>query len=425
MSQLTQYPEYGDGVVWAPRTPAHWSAVALKWVADIYAGGTPDKANLDYWENGTVPWLNSGAVNAGVITKPSELITEDALANSSARWVPARSVVIALAGQGKTKGTPARLEIDSTTNQSMAAVVPSSAVDYRFVCFWLSVNYQSIRNLGGGDLRDGLNLQHIGSIEIPLPPLSEQQTIADFLDVEAAKIDTLVTEQEGLVGVLRERRSAVIAQATGWSDGPPPHWNWKRLSWLFRATGSGTTPAPEDIVEPDRHTIPWVTTGELREATVTTTRKAVTAESIATYSALKVHPAGSLLIAMYGATIGRMGILGVPAASNQACCALIEPVECVAKFVQYSLQAAKHELVLDAAGGGQPNINQDKVRSFRIPVPTLNEQHQIVAHLDEQIEKIDALIAEAEGVVAVAKERRAALITAAVTGQIDVRGEVA
>ena len=127
-------------------------------------------------------------------------------------------MVIALAGQGKTKGTPARLEIAATTNQSMAAIVPSSGIDHRFVYFWLASNYQSIRNLAGGDLRDGLNLQHIGSIEMPLPPYAEQRLISDYLDQETKKVDALVSEQEGLVRVLRERRRGIVDVAFAGAD---------------------------------------------------------------------------------------------------------------------------------------------------------------------------------------------------------------
>src|SRR5687768_989226 len=118
------YAGYRDGIAWAPRLPAHWRNAALRWLADIYAGGTPNKENLSFWRDGTIPWLNSGSVNDWSITEPSALITEEALASSSARWVPAKSVVIGLAGQGRTKGTAARLEIEATTNQSMAAIIP-------------------------------------------------------------------------------------------------------------------------------------------------------------------------------------------------------------------------------------------------------------------------------------------------------------
>ena len=149
-------------------------------------------------------------------------------------------------------------------------------------------------------------------------------------------------------------------------------------------------------------------------------------ETVKAHSALRVYPVGTLLVAMYGATIGRLGILGIEATTNQACCAFVDPRSHLIepRFIFYSLLAARDELILQSSGGGQPNINQDKLRSLRIPLPALEEQREIVAHLDGETARIDALIAKAGEHMALARERRGALITAAVTGQIDVLREV-
>ncbi|WP_415924975.1 restriction endonuclease subunit S [Streptomyces sp. AK04-3B] len=266
-----------------------------------------------------------------------------------------------------------------------------------------------------------ISVANLARIELPCPPLDEQRAIADYLDHETAQVDALVAKQEELIGLLRERQKAGVRIATGWGHSLPDTWTSVRLSHLFSATGSGTTPANEDILDAAAGDVAWVTTSELRERQIYSTQRAVSLSTVKKYSALKVYPAGTLLIAMYGATIGRTGLLGVPAATNQACCALVGPVGTSVEFVEYSLQAAREWLLLEASGGGQPNINQDKVRAFRIPVPPLDEQRAIVAHISEQTSRIDALIAKAEEHIALAKERRSALITAAVTGKIDVR----
>lgn len=256
---------------------------------------------------------------------------------------------------------------------------------------------------------------------VHLPPLVEQRAIADYLDQETAQIDALVAKQEEFIWLLRERRQDVIRIATGWGQPLPDGWRSSRLSHLFRSTGSGTTPANEDILGASGGDVAWVTTGELRERQIEATQKTISSSTLQKYSALKVYPAGTLLIAMYGATIGRTGLLSVPAATNQACCALVGPTGVSAEFVEYSLIAAREWLLLEASGGGQPNINQEKVRAFRIPVPPLDEQQSVVEYINGQVFRVDALIAKAEEHIALAKERRAALITAAVTGQFDVR----
>jgi len=164
-----------SGVEWLGDIPEHWGNIALKWASVRYSGGTPDKSIQEYWENGTIPWLNSGAVNDDYITEPSEYITKEAFQNSSAKWIPKDALVMALAGQGKTKGMVGQLGIRTTCNQSMAAIIPNEKLNSRMLYWWLTNNYTNIRNLAGGEARDGLNLDLLGSIPVPLPPLSEQQ----------------------------------------------------------------------------------------------------------------------------------------------------------------------------------------------------------------------------------------------------------
>lgn len=202
-----------SGVEWLGMVPEGWEAASIKWFTRIYSGGTPDKSNDSYWADGTIPWLNSGSVNDDIITEPSNYITEEAFEKSSAKWIPKNALVIALAGQGKTKGMVAQLAIDTTCNQSMAAIIPISKITSRFLFWWLKANYQNIRNLAGGDLRDGLNLEMIGGIYTPIPPLTDQDEITEFLDRETTKIDTLIDKAKHSIELAKEHRSALISAA--------------------------------------------------------------------------------------------------------------------------------------------------------------------------------------------------------------------
>lgn len=203
-----------------------------------------------------------------------------------------------------------------------------------------------------------------------------------------------------------------------WLGSTPSSWSVERLSWLFDDISSGTTPESGNLVYYDGE-INWVTTGELRERGISQTEKRVTPKALATYSALKVYPAGTLLIAMYGATIGRLGWLDAPACTNQACCAFANPKRVSTRFAYYALSAARNHLIVLASGGGQPNINQDKLRSLRIAVPSRSEQVAIVRFLDREIAKIDSLIAKQEQLIATLREDRTATITYAVTKGLD------
>lgn len=202
-----------SGIEWLGDIPTHWEVITLRRICVRYTGGTPDRGNDSYWEDGTIPWINSGSVNQGTITEPSALITEDAYRNSSARWVAKDSLVMALAGQGKTKGMVAQVGISTTCNQSMAAICPAASSNPRHL-YWLLVSqYEQIRNMAGGEARDGLNLEILGSIPCLKVPLSEQKAIAEYLDVETAIIDALVAKVETAIERLREYRSALISAA--------------------------------------------------------------------------------------------------------------------------------------------------------------------------------------------------------------------
>jgi len=130
---------------------------------------------------------------------------------------------------------------------------------------------------------------------------------------------------------------------------------------------------------------------------------------------LKKYPVGSIAIAMYGATIGRLGIFGVEAATNQACCVMTTSTQLNNKYLFYWLWAFKEDIIRLSSGGGQPNINQEKVASLRVSAPKSKEQQKIASFLDHETAKIDTLIAKQEKLIELLKEKRQAVISHAVT----------
>lgn len=203
-----------------------------------------------------------------------------------------------------------------------------------------------------------------------------------------------------------------------WLGEIPEGWdNWK-LSHSFRIIGSGTTPKSDDMsyYEGD---IPWVNTSELRETEILDTNSKITLKAIQDYSILKFYPPGTLLFAMYGATIGRLGILGINATVNQACCAFANSEIIHTKFLFYWLLMRKPVLIGLSSGGGQPNLNQEKLREIIITTPSLPEQTAIAAFLDRETARIDALIEKKQRQIELLQEKRAALISQAVTKGLD------
>ena len=197
----------------------------------------------------------------------------------------------------------------------------------------------------------------------------------------------------------------------------PSHWEVKKISRLF-AIGSGTTP-PTDYPEYYGGGIPWITTSELRESVVTSTEKSVTKKALRAFSALNLYPEGSIAVAMYGATIGRLGILGTSAAVNQACCVFSKPEGIDVWFWFYWLRFRRPYLISLGYGGGQPNLSQELLKSIRVPTPPLHEQRSIVHFLGRETAKLNELVAKKERLIELLQEKRTALVTRAVTKGLD------
>lgn len=203
-----------------------------------------------------------------------------------------------------------------------------------------------------------------------------------------------------------------------WIGEIPAHWTVWKVTHGFKTIGSGTTPK-SDNPEYYEGNIPWITTSELRESKIVDTSQKVSKKALDDYSALKVHPAKSIAIAMYGATIGRLGILGIDAAVNQACCVFSHPKVFDPIFFYYWLQMRKPILLSLSTGGGQPNLSLDDLKQLRIPIPQLEEQRAIASFLDRKTAQIDELIAKKEALLKKLDEKRTTIITQAITKGLD------
>lgn len=424
------YPDYkNSGVEWANELPAHWKTVALKWVSRIYAGGTPDKSKPYYWENGSIPWLNSGAVNQVLISEPSSYITIEAFNSSSASWIPAASLVIALAGQGKTKGMVPQLAIKTTCNQSMAAIVPDLPVVSRYLFWWLSSNYQNIRNMAGGDLRDGLNLELIGNIAALMPTEAEQTQIARFLDHETARIDALIEEQQRLIELLKEKRQAVISHTVTKGLDPTVPMKDSGVEWLGEVPAHWVVSRAKlvsDIFVPQRNKpelndsegIPWVTMEDMNGGYISATNLKVT-ELAAREAGSKVLKKGAVI----ASCVGRFGIVAINAVDvviNQQLQAF-EPRKIKAEYLRSIVSLSKEYFELIGTAATLVYVNQQGFENLPVLVPSAGEQESICLYIDEANARFDALLSQSFESIQLLQERRSALISAAVTGKIDVR----
>ena len=203
-----------------------------------------------------------------------------------------------------------------------------------------------------------------------------------------------------------------------WLGEVPERWVTWKITHGFQQVGSGTTPKSDDMQYYNGE-IPWVTTSELRETVITYTKSKLTEKALKNYSSLHIYPPETLLFAMYGATIGRMGLLKIHATVNQACCAFTDSKFLDPKFTFYWLWMRRPILITLSVGGGQPNLSQDDLRNIRIPAPPIPEQRAIAAFLDRETGRIDTLIEKKERQIELLQEKRAALISHAVTKGLD------
>lgn len=215
-------------------TPNGWQRARLGEVAEIGTGGTPPRERDEFWR-GNVPWMASGEIHQRRVRATAECITALGLKNSNAKIYPVGTVMVAMNGQGRTRGMTALLEIEAACNQSLAAIRSDGRAEQRFLFHVLDQSYERLRDLTG-DGRSGLNLELIRSYDLLLPPLPEQRAIAAVLDAA----DDTIERTEAVIAATEELRSALLHELLT-RGVPGMHSEWKHVPSL------GTVPACWDV----------------------------------------------------------------------------------------------------------------------------------------------------------------------------------
>ncbi|WP_303800317.1 restriction endonuclease subunit S [Ruminococcus flavefaciens] len=199
-----------SGVEWIGEIPEHWGTPQIKHIATISSGSTPNRNNTEYW-NGSIKWLKTGELQNNEITDSEEHITQKALEETSVTLFPVNTVLMAMYGQGKTRGMTALLKTPSTTNQAcagMTVVSQNILVKYFWKC--LMGAYNGIREIAQGSGQPNLNAGLISSFIIPLPPKEEQQPIIDYLDHKCTQIDQLIALKQQKIEKLQQYKKSLI-----------------------------------------------------------------------------------------------------------------------------------------------------------------------------------------------------------------------
>jgi type I restriction enzyme S subunit len=266
----------------------------------------------------------------------------------------------------------------------------------------------------------------LNNLPIPVPPLEEQRVIAEYLDRETARTDTLIEEQQRLVEMLRERRSAVVDAALT----PSSSWTCTALKHMLTGVDQGVSPQSEAGLADKPGTWGVLKTGCVNRGVFRSEEHKLLPDDFAIDPAMAVE-VGDVVVSRAN---GSPDLVGSAAMIKHLDYQLIlsdklfrlRPKPSVdSAYLKWSLNCGRYRVqvrrAISGAEGLANNLPLSKLRAFKMHHPSLQEQRRIAAYLDEHTDQIDTLIVESERFIELVRERRSALITAAVTGQIDVR----
>ena len=301
------------------------------------------------------------------------------------------------------------------------------------------IGFNQIKLTETGSAQGGISQDILDKVEFIIPSnLTIQKQMINYLDTKVTKIDATIAKNKKLIDLFEEKRVALINKVVTkglnhyvqmkdsgveWIGEIPEHYLMMKISNIFNNIGSGTTPKSsneEYYIDGD---VNWLITGDLNDDYIYETSTQITTKALHDVSSLKIYPQDSLVIAMYGATIGKLGLLKVKTCTNQACCVLSKSNNLNIKYAYYWFLGYRNEIISLSYGGGQPNISQDVIKNLRIIVPPLNEQKQIVNYLDNEITNINDTISKINENIKLLEEYKSSLIHHVVTGKIDVRSD--
>ncbi len=419
-----------SGIDWIGQIPEEWYLGKVKFFSKISAGATPDRNNIFFW-NGDINWMSSGEVNQEVVTHTAETITTLALKRTSTKLLPIGTVMLALNGQGKTKGTAAVLAIETASNQSLASfIVDNAKVNNIYLYYFLKANYSNIRGLKGED-RDGLNLQLVSNIIIPLLDIKEQQKIADFLDKKTAQLDKVKSLLEEQIQKLKDYRASLIYETVtkgldktvpmkdsgiDWVGQVPEGWGVGKVKY-FSQISAGATPDRNNSLFWNGN-INWMSSGEVNQGIVKHTSETITDLALKRTST-KLLPNGTVMLALngQGKTKGTAAVLAIESASNQSLASFIVDNQILNNMYLYYFFVANYYNIRGLKGEDRDGLNLQLVSNIDIPLFEIEEQQKIVDFLNKKTVQIDQLIQIKNQQIKNINKQRQTLIYDYVTGK--------
>ena len=442
MSHYKPYPAYKDsGVEWIGSVPEHWSVKRLRHVAR-FKNSNVDKKSYDGQQhvrlcNYTDVYYNE-FINRNLNFMPSTASLDEIEQFSLKKG----DVIIT-----KDSEDPSDIGIPAIVSDDLNGVVcgyhltlirdndfETSRIIHRALQAKPTQAHFFVE--APGVTRYGLNQDAIGDTPICLPPPQERKNLADHIDRETARIDALIAKKTRFIELLQEKRQALITHAVTkgldpnvkmkdsgveWIGEVPEHWAVSRLGH-FATVENGTTPSRANEAYWAGGDVAWLGSGEVNQVVVTEATEHIT-ECALRECSLRILPKGTVVVGMVGQgrTRGLAAILDIEATINQNMAAVCAGPKLNSLFLLHVFTAAYEWLREGGRGSNQAALNCLLLGEFRIAVPTDGEQQQIVSHITDMTKRLDSIASKTALSMRLLKERRAAFITAAVTGQIDFR----
>ncbi|WP_213380264.1 restriction endonuclease subunit S [Allochromatium tepidum] len=409
----------------------------LRFLFDTKSGATPSSGIEDYWD-GDINWVTPedlGKLTDRYVRETRRRITEEGYKSCGVDLAPPGSIVLS---KRAPIGQTAILAVPSTCNQGCFLLTKLDGVDERFYFYSLIHLRPALEALGRGSTFMELSADDLRSILLPFPSEERQRLIADYLDRETARIDALIAEKERMLALLEEKRAALISRVVtrgldpnaplkpsglDWLGEIPAHWGMPQLRFVCRSLQIGPFGSQLHADEYVDNGVPVINPAHLKGNKITPDFGISVDEKTAQRLAIHRLEEGDIVFGRRG-ELGRCGVVessqvgwlcGTGSLRVRCDRTLVDP-----RYVAlvFSGTLASTQLALESVGSTMDNLNTEVLGHFRIPLPPLEEQKSIVSAVEAGQRKSNALSDSLQVSISLAKERRAALITAAVTGQI-------
>lgn len=358
---------------------SEWRKVKLgELCKNVTSGGTPTSTVASYYNPPTIPWVKTKEINYCRIYESENYISEEGLCNSSAKIIPANSVIVAMYGQGDTAGRVAINKVPITTNQACCNLtLDESLADYEFVYYNLCTLYSKLVSLKKGAAQPNLNAKIIKGLEIDIPDLQTQHRIATTL----SRYDSLIDNYLRQIKLLEEAAQRLYKEwfvnlrfpgheSTKIVDGVPEGWEKKKISDVCDTIGGGT-PSTKVASYYEGGTIKWVTPTDItrnKSLCLLDTDKKITEEGLK-HSSAKMLPAGTILMTSR-ASVGYFGIADFEVCTNQGFISCIPSSKYYQMYLLRNLMNRIEEIRIKAGGSTYLEISKSVFRNLDIICPS-------------------------------------------------------